>query len=130
MIEAGVEAPKAKPPDVHLTVIGVEAEQVKARARLQADPKFRALEAAMGDRLAVQYYGATDPMVARVGLVDGGKPDVVIQDSTGKERLRSHFDPGPESIVAGDPQGGPRVQARQAMTRRASSNCPVPPCSA
>lgn len=100
VIEAGMAAPKAKPPDVHLTVIGVEAEQVKARERLQGDPRFRALEASMGDRLAVQFYGPTDPMVARVGLVDGGRPDVVIQTADGKEQKRYHSDPGPESLIA------------------------------
>ena len=92
--------PRSRPPDVHLTVIGSEAEQARARERLAADPKFRALEASMGDRLAVQFYGPADPMVARVGLVDGGKPDVVVQDASGKERRRFHADPGPDPIVA------------------------------
>ena len=100
VIERGREPSKARPPDVHLTVIGTEPEQVAVRHALEADTNFQTLKTAMGDRLAIQYYGPTDPMVARVGLVDGGRPGVIIQDATGAERKRYHTDPGVIPIIA------------------------------
>lgn len=53
----------------------------------------------MGDGLAVQSFAADNPLVANVGLPDGGSPDVVIQTESGKVVYRSHSDPGASAIV-------------------------------
>lgn len=87
-------------PDVFLTVIGADADRKPVVESLQKDPEMSALAAAMGERLAVHDYAPDEPMVADVGLPDGGRPDVVIQDATGKVRYRARSDPGPSAIAA------------------------------
>ena len=83
---------------VHVTVIGKDAEGiVKA---WEADPGFASLKTAMGDRLAIQAFtDPEDPLVKNVGLPNGGKPDVVIQEASGKVVYRAKADPGPAVIV-------------------------------
>lgn len=85
---------------IHLTVIGPEAKATVERWR--ASPSFKAIEDAMGDRLAVQAIrDPRNPLVAAVGLPAGGRPDVVIQAADGKVLDRWKDDPGSE-VVAGE----------------------------
>lgn len=89
-----------KTPDVYLTVIGDDAQRAAVRARFEQSPEFRDTRDRMGDRLAVHFYPPSNPMVRKVGLVDDGRPDVVIQDANGNEVRRWHDDPGPGPVVA------------------------------
>ena len=83
---------------LHVTAIGPDADRVVAEWR--ADPVFAALEESMGDSLAIQaFVDPSNPMVADVGLPDGGTPDVVIQTETGKVVYRARHDPGAAVIV-------------------------------
>lgn len=86
-------------PDVYLTVIGKDVDRNGVIKALDDDPTYRALKTQMGDRLAVHAYDPTNPMVTVVNLPAGGKPDVVIQDASGKELYRRAADPGPGAIV-------------------------------
>jgi hypothetical protein len=86
-------------PEVYLTIIGPKRERERVKARLERDPEFQAVSREMGDRLAVEAYDPTNPLVADVGLPDGGHPDIVVLDATGKECERFRDDPGP-SILA------------------------------
>lgn len=86
---------------VHVTAIAPTQEAADAVvAGWRANPRFAALEAEYGDRIAVKAYAADNPIVADVGLPNGGNPDVVVQDSAGKVRLRAAADPGAERIVS------------------------------
>lgn len=83
---------------MHVTVIGPDA--TVAVESWRRDPEFRRLEAAMGDRLAVQAFDdPQNPLVADVGLPAGGRPDVVIQMASGKVVYRRGSDPGASVIV-------------------------------
>jgi hypothetical protein len=83
---------------VHVTAIGPGADTIVDAWR--ADPQFAAMEQMLGDRLAVQAFpDPSNPLVADVGLPAGGKPDVVIQDDTGRVIYRARADPGPAVIV-------------------------------
>jgi hypothetical protein len=106
---------KSKSPDVYLTIIGPEKERDKVRTRLARDPEFKALARDMGDRLAVETYAPTNPLVADVNLPGDGHPDIVVLDASGKECGRFREDPGPsilaEAVRKADPsyhQGGER----------------------
>lgn len=90
---------KGGKPDVYLTVIGSKEERARMRTRLASDPTFAAVRSTMGERLAVHDYPPGNPMVAKVGLPDGGKPDVVIQDASGGEARRWHEAPDPAEVV-------------------------------
>ena len=95
----GASAETDRPPDVFVTVIGSKEERQRARAELERDAEFGQLRAAMGDRMAVHYYDPAAPMVKKVGLPDGGHPDVIVQDATGGEVKRWHENPGAGPVV-------------------------------
>ena len=88
-----------RPPDVFLTVIGTKEERRRAKAELDRSPEFQTVRAEMGDRLAVHYYDPDAVMVKKVGLPDGGHPDIIVQDATGGEVKRWHEDPGAEPVA-------------------------------
>ncbi|WP_435005176.1 hypothetical protein P12x_003070 [Tundrisphaera lichenicola] len=104
----------ARKPDVFLTIIGPEAERRATVERLRRDPEFAQVADRMGDRLAINAYEPGNPMVAGVGLPANGRPDIVIQDATGKELNRHQADPGPVVLVAeirkADPQYRPGLE--------------------
>jgi hypothetical protein len=85
---------------IHLTAIGPTVEKAEQVVRgWRTDERFRALEEEFGDRLAIQAFAATNPIVADVGLAAGGSPDVVLQLGSGKVVFRSASDPGPSVLV-------------------------------
>lgn len=95
---AVVGASGRKPDRLHLTVVGAGAEQVVKRWR--DSESFRSVEGSMGDSLAVQAFD--DPHDADAlapGIVQGGKPDVVIQAGDGTVLDRWRDDPGPDAVV-------------------------------
>ncbi len=105
-------APGQKLNRVHVTLIGSQVERESARKNLEADPGFRALAAEMGDGLAVQDYGPENPLVKDIGLVGGGKPDVVIQTTRGGRvfyRARSYA--GADVIVNEIRKANPQYDA-------------------
>ncbi len=97
----GATTDTERPPDVFLTVIGTKEERRRAKAEFERNPEFDQLKASMGDRLAVHYYDPSAPMVKKIGLPDGGHPDIVIQDATGGEVHRWHNDYGVADGVVG-----------------------------
>lgn len=104
-----------KPPNrVHLTFIGSQVEREAARKDLEASPDYQRFAAKMGDLLAVQDYGPENPLVADVGLVDGGKPDVIIQTTEHPLPLyRAHEYPGADVLVAQLRRADPRYDPSQ-----------------
>lgn len=96
---------------VHLTFIGDELTRKAARSALEANPSYRELAAAMGERLAVQDFAPTNPMVADIGLPAGGRPDVIIQDAAGTVTFRPKSPPDPARIVAEIRKADPNYRA-------------------
>lgn len=93
---------KGEPPNrVHVTFIGSQVEREAARKDLERSPGFQRIAESMGDNLAVQDYGPESPLVSEIGLVDGGKPDVVIQQTKGgRVMFRAHNYPGADVVVS------------------------------
>lgn len=107
--KTAVGASGEKPNRVHVTFIGNQVEREAARKDLEQNPEFQRIAAEMGDGLAVQDYGPENPLVAEIGLVDGGKPDIVIQQTKGgKVTYRAHKNPGSDVIVGEIRRADPR----------------------
>jgi hypothetical protein len=102
---------KVTTPEVYVSIIGSKRDRDRVKADLARDPDFGKLMRDMGGRLAVEAYDPTNPLVAEVGLVNGGKPDVIVLDATGKEIARFADNPGAgpiaEAVRKADPSYRP-----------------------
>jgi len=124
-------------PDVYLTVIGSEAERKAVVEALARNPELSSIVSAMGDRLAVHDYAPDEPMVADVGLPNGGRPDIVIQNASGKVQYRAKDDPGPTVLAAelrradphynpaNDPTGGWSLKSLERFFGNAEEQAPL-----
>lgn len=101
------------PRRVHLTVIGPKDRRDSVMADLNASPGFNELVASMGDSLAVQSYDPADPMISEIKLSDGGNPDVVIQNETGRVKFRSHDYPGSARVISEIRRADPRYDPKK-----------------
>jgi hypothetical protein len=102
---------KVTTPEVYLAIIGSKRDRERVKADLARDPSFSALARDMGGRLAVEAYDPTNPLVADVGLVGSGRPDIVVLDAGGKEIARFPENPGSgpiaEAVRKADPSYRP-----------------------
>lgn len=111
--KAAVGSTAERPNRVHLTFIGNQVEREAARKDLESSPGYQKLAAEMGDYLAVQDYGAENPIVKDVGLVDGGRPDIVIQTTkSGKVTYRAHKYPGADVVINEIRKADPRYNPK------------------
>ena len=102
------------PNRVHVTFIGSQVEREAARKDLEKNPEYQRIAAQMGDLLAVQDYGPENPLVKDVGLVDGGKPDIIIQTTAHPMPLyRAHSYPGSDVLVGEIRRADPRYDPSQ-----------------
>lgn len=104
-----------EPPNrVHLTIIGSQVEREAARKDLESNPDYQRFAERMGDLLAVQDYGPENPLVKDIGLVDGGKPDIIIQTTAHPLPLyRAHDYPGSDVLVNQLRKADPRYDPSQ-----------------